>query len=83
MCRFIRHIMTHQQSLNGGRMSDIRQQKAPPLPYIFQTPKGLLIDLRLFSRYTLCKLPYCIALRTRNQRILIISFFLPEKLWKR
>lgn len=60
VCRFIRHLVANQQhhhlssggtASSGGRMmSDARQLKAPPLPYIFQTPKGQLIDLRLFSR---------------------------------
>ncbi|XP_046650573.1 uncharacterized protein LOC124341686 isoform X1 [Daphnia pulicaria] len=51
LCRFIRHYLAHQQTSGGsGRLSDVRQQKPPPLPYIFQTPKGMLIDLRLFSR---------------------------------
>ena len=48
LCRFIRHQLAHQQA--DGRLPDVRQQKMPTLPYIFQTPKGLLIDLRLFSR---------------------------------
>ena len=47
---------------------DIHQQKIPPLPYIFQTPKGLLIDLRLFSRYPMI---YLIA-----NRKLVEGFFL-------
>uniref|UniRef100_A0A0P5JHB7 Uncharacterized protein n=1 Tax=Daphnia magna TaxID=35525 RepID=A0A0P5JHB7_9CRUS len=51
LCRFIRHYLAHQQGAGSSdRSSDLRQQKPPPLPYIFQTPKGLLIDLRLFSR---------------------------------
>lgn len=51
LCRFIRHLVGHQQSGGGSGRMDVRtQQKSPPLPYTFQTPKGQLIDLRLFSR---------------------------------
>ena len=50
LCRFIRHQLVHNSN-NDKMLQDIHQQKVPPLPYIFQTPKGLLIDLRLFSRY--------------------------------
>jgi len=49
LCRFIRHQLVHTGN-NDKMQQDIHQQKIPPLPYIFQTPKGLLIDLRLFSR---------------------------------
>lgn len=48
LCRFIRHHLVH--TTNSDKMQEIHQQKVPPLPYIFQTPKGLLVDLRLFSR---------------------------------
>ena len=47
VCRFIRHLVGHQHHVGSGRMS---QQKSPPLPFMFQTPKGQLIDLRLFSK---------------------------------
>lgn len=62
LCRFIRHQLAHQQADGGGvgRLPDIRQQKMPTLPYIFQTPKGLLIDLRLFSR---CEFFICPSIR--------------------
>ena len=49
LCRFVRHQLIHAGS--SGKILDIQQQKVPPVPYIFQTPKGLLIDLRLFSRF--------------------------------
>ena len=51
LCRFIRHHLVH--TTNSDKMQEIHQQKVPPLPYIFQTPKGLLVDLRLFSRYNI------------------------------
>ena len=48
LCRFVRHMLVLMG--NSGKLSDIHQQKAPPIPYVFQTPKGLSVDLRLFSR---------------------------------
>ncbi len=51
LCRFIRHLVANQRPTSGRLAWDLRQLKAPPLPYIFQTPKGQIIDLRLFSKY--------------------------------
>lgn len=48
LCRFVRHMLV--QNGNSGKLTDMHPQKAPPIPYLFQTPKGLPIDLRLFSR---------------------------------
>lgn len=50
LCRFVRHLLTQLES--NDTLLEIHQQKTPPIPYIFYTPKGLMVDLRLFSRYT-------------------------------
>uniref|UniRef100_T1J1W8 Uncharacterized protein n=1 Tax=Strigamia maritima TaxID=126957 RepID=T1J1W8_STRMM len=46
LCQFIKHQIRKQKT----EKYRIDQERPPPIPYSFQTPKGIEIDLRLFNR---------------------------------
>ncbi|XP_055949382.1 uncharacterized protein LOC129983778 [Argiope bruennichi] len=70
LCQFVKHQI-RKQTVEKYLFEN---EKAPPLPYLFQTPKGHEIDLRLFNKEIIRKaLPVIASILEKESR----GWFLP------
>ncbi|XP_054716194.1 uncharacterized protein LOC129225725 [Uloborus diversus] len=70
LCQFVKHQIRKQTM----EKYCFENEKSPPVPYLFQTPKGREIDLRLFNKETIRKaLPAIANILEKESR----GWFLP------